>query len=972
MRAATSSGSASDDSDVAARPNPNAFTVLYEKALSQQVLLGCWCPTMDLLALVSDDGQLSVHRLEWQKLWVACPDTPITALCWRPDGKVLATGHRHGAVSLYNVEACELFRTLRAPLAAPVCHLSWVQGLAPNPATATPALHLAYRYRHTRFFPAPPPGREQGAGSATTAAAAGKVGAAGAAAGAAGGSAGVGAAVLHEWPPPPDSLDVLVTSNTGGGVSIFACGEVMVASLPPRANGAMDGHYKEGKREMGPATAAAACGPLGARGELPGTLQALLSRDLNFLLVVSEPAAAAEATDCGRGSGSSSSGGGGGTSAAAAILSVYGCGKLGSCQEEILELSLLGGLVAGRLEAAAAALAAAARAWKGAAAELSKRMDEQLREALASHGHDPDDALGELTCMLASGHVSAPLHAFLTGSLTEAGLRRLAKTVDLAVQEVSSQLLDGVLPALQIVVFVMGELRGRARTASITQTLGLQERAVAVAEVEAVKALIQVESLRQLVTRVGCQYRVFFTWLLKTLQSLEETRPPSAEGPMPGGPMPGAGSLADAPICLPTLLAFLEEGGQLSTDAVARDLDASQSTLGLPVGSLTFPPDLLPHLKALQEAAFPMPPPEEAGATASEAGGLSPSDGGSAAAGPSRGTSGGGAAGAGESSSGGSSWPDKPLQRQLGLLVELSRVAFGRLQKDVSPSVQLLTRIPLLPAPSPERWVPYGAPSCGDGSGECGRRCSLQLPQIRTDPPVGKPALLACVLPAVTLSLPLGDGDRDVLLLMQVALKQQGSRPQARACLLTLPHGLKVFGLSYYRSAQLALLLGPSADPRVLDGGSAVATSHSPVADAGALLALVPTEGLRMSDVSDIGGGGDNAEPVMAASCTSASSSLPSKSSVAQICAARGAVVQWPVPGCRLRRAPGAAAAAGGAGGEARGPGGGWLPPLLVSGPRGLAAAFTEGSRSMMIDLEEDEEGQGDEEEEAGGGQVEG
>ena len=72
-------------------------------------------------------------------------------------------------------------------------------------------------------------------------------------------------------------------------------------------------------------------------------------------------------------------------------------------QAEILELSLLGGLVAGRLEAAAAALAAAARAWKGARDELGKRLDEQLKEQLEGHGHDTEDVAGELTCMLASG-----------------------------------------------------------------------------------------------------------------------------------------------------------------------------------------------------------------------------------------------------------------------------------------------------------------------------------------------------------------------------------------------------------------------------------------------------------------------------------------------------------------------------------------------------------------------------------------
>ncbi|EFJ52439.1 hypothetical protein VOLCADRAFT_86521 [Volvox carteri f. nagariensis] len=909
---------------------------------------------MDLLALVSDDGQLGVHRLEWQKLWVACPDTPITALCWRPDGKVLATGHRHGAVSLYNVEACELFRTLRAPLAAPVCHLSWVQGLAPNPATATPTLHLAYRYRHTRFFPAPPPGREHGAGLAgmTTAAAAAASGTAGKASAAAGGSnAGPGgsaaAATLHEWPPPPDSLDVLVTSDGGGGVSMFACGEVMVAALPPRASGGgSGGDARDGGGEAEAAAAAPLRAPLAAvRGELPGKLQAVLSRDLTSLLVVSEPVA--------NGDGASGSGGGfSATAAAAATLSVYGCGKLGSCQAEILELSLLGGLVAGRLKAAQAALAAAARAWKGAASELSKRMDEQLREILESHGHDPDDVLGELTCMLASGHVSPPLQSFLTSTLTEAGLRRLGKMVDMAVQEVSCQLLDGVLPALQLVAFV--------------------EYAVAVTEVEAVKALLQTEFLRQLLTRVGCQYRVFFTWLLKILQSLEETRPPGAEGPVPGGPLPGSGSgsgsLADAPICLPTLLAFLEEGGQLSADAVARDLDASQSTLGLPVGSLTFPKHLLPHLKALQEAAFPMPQME--GSLLQEE---------AAAAGGASSQSGGGGGGSNSCSGGISRWPDKPLQRQLVLLGELCRGAFGRLPEDVSPSVQLLVRMPLLPPPSPRRG-PHprasrgGEDGCssylGSGYGIC---FCMQLPQIRTEPHAGRPALLACTVPAPApaaaaagagaAARELGDGGggggggasggREALLLMRLTLKQRRTpqasgqrfsrRLGAHACLLTLPHGMRVLGLSYYRAAQLALLLESyTTDPRVGGQGSAGSGGGSG-SETGGLLALVPTEGLQMVDVGDIAGGEVVRHLASPSSCAS----------VAQICTARGAVAHWPVPGSRLRGAPGGGSP-GAAGSSSSGGGSG--------------AAFTAGSRSLMIDLEEDEEGdeegEGDEEEE--------
>ena len=63
-----------------------SFAVLEERPLAALVVLGRWCPSMDLLALVTDDGQLTVHRLDWHKLWLACPGVAVTMMCWRPDG----------------------------------------------------------------------------------------------------------------------------------------------------------------------------------------------------------------------------------------------------------------------------------------------------------------------------------------------------------------------------------------------------------------------------------------------------------------------------------------------------------------------------------------------------------------------------------------------------------------------------------------------------------------------------------------------------------------------------------------------------------------------------------------------------------------------------------------------------------------------------------------------------------------------
>ena len=67
---------------------PPSFTMLHDKQMSSsEVVLASWCPTMDLLSILTDDNQLTVYRLDFQRVWIACPDKPITAIAWRPDGE---------------------------------------------------------------------------------------------------------------------------------------------------------------------------------------------------------------------------------------------------------------------------------------------------------------------------------------------------------------------------------------------------------------------------------------------------------------------------------------------------------------------------------------------------------------------------------------------------------------------------------------------------------------------------------------------------------------------------------------------------------------------------------------------------------------------------------------------------------------------------------------------------------------------
>ncbi len=270
-------------------------------------------------------------------------------------------------MSLYAVETCELLRSLRpqASPPSPVCSLSWVQGVPPPPALSTPALHLAYRHRHTRFFPVSPPlgtGREGVPPGDASKRPAGPT---------LGGAAGVVAALptlSYDWPALPDSLDMLVTCTQSGHVALAACGESTVAVLKPEW--------------MAAAAHAASGGPTSSQ-----QLQAALSRDFDRLVVLREappaPAGTGEVASTSAAAGFCAGSGADGSSSSGLSgveLAVFSGGRLAGGAGDLLDLSLSGALLERRLEVARGSLAAAARSWRGAAAELGRRFDEQLRE----------------------------------------------------------------------------------------------------------------------------------------------------------------------------------------------------------------------------------------------------------------------------------------------------------------------------------------------------------------------------------------------------------------------------------------------------------------------------------------------------------------------------------------------------------------------------------------------------------------
>ena len=103
-----------------------SFMPLLEKNVSSTILMSAWCSTMDIVVLVTEDGQLQLFRLNWERLWTKQPKSPITSLQWRPDGKELAYGDEQGFIYILTAEDGSLVESRKAFSQGKVIALHWV------------------------------------------------------------------------------------------------------------------------------------------------------------------------------------------------------------------------------------------------------------------------------------------------------------------------------------------------------------------------------------------------------------------------------------------------------------------------------------------------------------------------------------------------------------------------------------------------------------------------------------------------------------------------------------------------------------------------------------------------------------------------------------------------------------------------------------------------------------------------------
>uniref|UniRef100_A0A1B6L725 Anaphase-promoting complex subunit 4 n=1 Tax=Graphocephala atropunctata TaxID=36148 RepID=A0A1B6L725_9HEMI len=111
---------------------------LEERHVAIKVDLMVWSNKMDLLALSNSKGEIALHRLTWQRVWLLPPPTPdmvVRKLAWRPDGRVIAVAYVpkvmvvgeevKGEVMLIDVENKDVLHTVS--VSDDVSCLVWLQ-----------------------------------------------------------------------------------------------------------------------------------------------------------------------------------------------------------------------------------------------------------------------------------------------------------------------------------------------------------------------------------------------------------------------------------------------------------------------------------------------------------------------------------------------------------------------------------------------------------------------------------------------------------------------------------------------------------------------------------------------------------------------------------------------------------------------------------------------------------------------------
>ncbi|KAG6420642.1 hypothetical protein SASPL_117177 [Salvia splendens] len=473
------------------------FQLQFDRPIASQIKIAEWNPEKDLLAMVTEDSKLLLHRFNWQRLWTTSPGKCITSICWRPDGKAIAVGLEDGTMSLHDVEQNgKLLRSMKFHCASVVC-LNWVEDTKKTMDVNNG--NSPYEDRTARFFP-PAPRVPRTAGLVP------------------GDSSGTDESddsFRELFDSSRQQFDILCSGDKDGNIyfnifGIFPIGKVNLRDIafhsPLLANHGSFQLMDASFRKMA------------------------LSSDLCHITVL----CSGMLTKTGLESCDNQLSG--------CHLDGLHCLVLDSTmfqkrKNELHQVALQASNVEHLIEVIRKSIAIMYKQWSDAMHVYQEKFNA-LSSLIVDHGLDSSPQ-EEFLSLLGGARTSPPVHQFLVSSLGEAGLKRVAKAVSGAGKELQTIVLDHLQPAAEIIGFRMGELRGLSKWRARFQGIGLEERLIDNATERAGMLLVQIERFIRILSSVVqqqyflsshltvqfyylllLQFSNFINWLLKCVKVL--------------------------------------------------------------------------------------------------------------------------------------------------------------------------------------------------------------------------------------------------------------------------------------------------------------------------------------------------------------------------------------------------------------------------------------------------------------------
>ncbi|EPS73153.1 hypothetical protein M569_01601, partial [Genlisea aurea] len=459
-------------------PRVVPFQLQLDKPLASQVKIAAWNPEKDLLAMVTEDSKLHLHRFNWQRLWTASPAKHITSICWRPDGKAIAVGLDDGAISLHDVENGKLLRCLKSHAVSVSC-LNWVedgkQSMDANDVTP------AYEDRTARFFPpAPRAPRTPGLVAVDS------------------------SSLMDEnddsfWElfnASHGQFDILCSGDIGGNVhlhifGIFPIGRVNIHSQDFN-NSLMRNKFSCTLENASISKVALSDDRCHINVLFSGTL----------IAADHEPFEGERATSDLHGFHSM----------------LLDCTIFKNRKNELHQVAQQAVNVEHLIEVIWKSIKTMSKQWSDAMNVYNEKFNS-LGNLISDHGIEssPEE---EFLSLLCGARTSPAVHQFLVNSLGEAGVKRVAKVVCGAGKELQTIVLDHIQPAAEMIAFRLGELRGLSKWRARFHGVGLDENLINAATEEAGMLLLQIERFIKILSSVVRQFSNFFNWLLKCVKVL--------------------------------------------------------------------------------------------------------------------------------------------------------------------------------------------------------------------------------------------------------------------------------------------------------------------------------------------------------------------------------------------------------------------------------------------------------------------